>query len=229
MKILLTGAAVLAAFLGKRIPAGFLPDEDQGYLFGGVQLPDAASQQRNEQIVKQCEEILKNTPGVKNYSSVVGYSMLSGVANTYSSFFFIQLKDWSERTAPEENYRAIRRHLNTEFGKIAGAVAMAFPPPAIPGVGTSGGVTFVLEDRAAKGPDYLATNLKKLLAAAGKRPEFASVFTTALPSVRQVKVDVDNTLVLQQGVRLQDVYQTMQCFMGGAFVNYFSRFADDKQ
>ena len=97
--------------------------------------------------------------------------------------------------------------------------AFAFPPPAIPGVGTSGGVTFVLENRAGKGFEFLAENLQKFMAAANKRPEFASVFTTALPSVQQVNVDVDRDQVLQQGVNLQDVYQTMQCFMGGAFVN----------
>ena len=222
--LLLAGVAVLTGFLGKSIPTSFLPDEDQGYIFGGVQLPDAASMQRNDAVVKQCEEILKNTPGVKYYSSVVGYSMLSGVVNTYSSFFFISLKDWHERKAPEEQYKAIMAHINREFSRIPGAIAMVFPPPAIPGVGTSGGVTFVLEDRSGQGFEYLAANLQKFLAAAKKRPELASVFTTALPSVRQVEVDVDNDLVLQQGVKLQDVYQTMQCFMGGAFVNYFNRF-----
>ncbi len=115
-------------------------------------------------------------------------------------------------------------HLNREFGKIPGAIGFAFPPPAIPGVGTSGGVTFVLEDRSGKGFDFLAENLQKFMEAARKRPELASVFTTALPSVPQVYVDVDRDQVLQQGVKLQDVYQTMQCFMGGAFVNYFNRF-----
>jgi hydrophobic/amphiphilic exporter-1 (mainly G- bacteria), HAE1 family len=222
--ILLVGAVVLTGMLGKKIPMSFLPDEDQGYCFAGVQLPDASSLQRNDAVVRQVEEILKNTPGVKYYSSVVGYSMLSGVYNTYSSFFFIAFKEWKERKAPDEQYKAIMAHLNQEMGKIPGAVGFAFPPPAIPGVGTSGGVTFVLEDRSGKGFEFLAENLQKFMAATRQRPEFASVFTTALPSVRQVKVDVDDDLVLQQGVKLQDVYQTMQCFMGGAFVNYFNRF-----
>ena len=222
--IVLGCAVALTAFFGKSIPTSFLPDEDQGYIFGGVQLPDAASAQRNDAVVKQCEEVLKNTPGVQYYSSVIGFSLLSGVVNTYSSFFFISLKKWDERKAPEEKYKAIMAHINREFSKIPGAIAIVFPPPAIPGVGTSGGVTFVLEDRSGQGTEYLAKNLEKFMAGARKRPEFASVFTTALPSVRQVKVDVDNDLVLQQGVKLQDVYQTMQCFMGGAFVNYFNRF-----
>jgi HAE1 family hydrophobic/amphiphilic exporter-1 len=222
--VLLVGFVVLTGFFGKKIPTSFLPDEDQGYCFGGVQLPDAASMQRNDAVVKQCEEILKHTPGIKYYSSVVGYSMLSGVVNTYSSFFFIAFKEWKDRKAADEQYQAIMAHLNHEFSKIPGAVGFVFPPPAIPGVGTSGGVTFVLEDRSGKGLEFLGENLQKFIAAANKRPELSRVFTTALPSVRQVNVDVDRDQVLQQGVKLQDVYQTMQCFMGGAFVNYFNRF-----
>ncbi len=222
--LLLAGAMVLAGLMGKSIATSFLPDEDQGYVFGGVQLPDTASLQRNDEVVRQAEAVLKNTPGVKYYSSVIGYSMLSGVNNTYSSFFFITFEEWSKRKKPEEQYTAIKNHLNREFAKIPGAIGFAFPPPAIPGVGTSGGVTFVLEDRSGKGIPFLAENLQKFLAAAQKRPELAGVFTTALLSVPQVFVDVDRDQVLSQGVKLQDVYQTMQCFMGGAFVNYFNRF-----
>jgi HAE1 family hydrophobic/amphiphilic exporter-1 len=222
--LLLVGSLVLAGLLGKSIPTSFLPDEDQGYIFGGLQLPNASSLQLNDQLVKQVEDILKNTPGVKYYSSVVGFSMLSGVYNTYSSFFFISFEEWSKRKKPEEKYQAIMAHLNREMGKIPGAVGFVFPPPAIPGVGTSGGVTFVLEDRSGKGVEFLAENLQKYMAALKKRPEFASVFTTALPSVPQIYADVDRDQVLSQGVKLQDVYQTMQCFLGGAFINYFNRF-----
>jgi HAE1 family hydrophobic/amphiphilic exporter-1 len=222
--VLLAGAMVLAGFLGKTIPTSFLPDEDQGYAFGGVQLPDASSLQRNDALVKQAEEIMKNTPGVKYYSSVVGFSMLSGVYNTYSSFFFISFEEWGKRKKPEEKYQAIMKHLNDEFKKLPGAVGFAFPPPAIPGVGTSGGVTFVLEDRSSRGIDVLNANLQKFMEAARKRPELAGVFTTALLSTPQVFVDVDRDQVISQGVKLGDVYQTMQAFMGGAFVNYFNRF-----
>ena len=222
--LLLVGAVVLAGLLGKSIATSFLPDEDQGYVFAGIQLPNTASLQRNDELVKQAEDVLKNTPGVKYYSSVIGFSMLSGVNNTYSSFFFISFEEWSKRKKPEEKYQAIMAHLNREFNKFPGCVGFAFPPPAIPGVGTSGGVTFVLEDRSGKGLDFLAPNLEKYMAAARKRPELAGVFSTALLSVPQVFVDVDRDQVLSQGVKLQDVYQTMQCFMGGAFVNYFNRF-----
>jgi HAE1 family hydrophobic/amphiphilic exporter-1 len=222
--ILLVVFATLAILLGKTIPSSFLPTEDQGYAFAGIQLPDASSAQRTSEVMRQVEEILKNTPGVKYYSSVIGYNMLSGVQNTYSGFLFITLEDWGKRKKPDEQFRAIMMHLQAKMAAIPGALAFPFLPPAIPGVGASGGVTFILEDRTGQGGTFLADNLKTFLAAANKRPELARAFTTALPSVPQVYVDVNRDQVLQQGVKLQDVYQTMQCFMGGAFVNYFNRF-----
>ena len=222
--ILLAAFAALAVVLGRSIPTSFLPTEDQGYAFAGVQLPDASSAQRTSEVMRQAEEILKNTPGVKYYSSVIGYNMLSGVQNTYSGFLFITLEDWGRRKKPDEQFRAIMMHLQAKMGEVPGALAFPFLPPAIPGVGASGGVTFILEDRTGQGGNFLADNLKIFLAAANKRPELARAFTTALPSVPQVYVDVNRDQVLQQGVNLQDVYQTMQCFMGGAFVNYFNRF-----
>ncbi|MFM7818112.1 MAG: efflux RND transporter permease subunit [Verrucomicrobiota bacterium] len=220
--LLLAGLGVLGGFFGKAIPTSFLPDEDQGYLFAGLQLPNASSLQRTDAVVRQAEEILKNTPGIKYYSSVVGFSLLSGVNNTYSAFFFITLEEWAKRKKPEEQYTAISAHINREFAKIPEAIGFAFSPPAIPGVGSSGGVTFILEDHT--GGDLLAPNLPKFMAAAAKRPELASVFTTALLSVPQIFVDVNRDQALQQGVELADIYTTMQCFMGGAFVNYYNQF-----
>lgn len=222
--LLLAGITVFAGFLGKGIPTSFLPEEDQGYMYAGVQLPDAASLQRTDEIMKQAEEILSKTPGVKYYSSIVGYSMLSQVQNTYSGFFFITLEDWAERKKPEEKYEAIMAHINQKFREITGAIGFAFSPPAIPGIGAAGGVTFILEDRVGKDISFLAENAEKFVAAARQRPELASVTTTFRPLVPQVSVDVDRDKVLKQGVPLKDVYQTLQCFMGGIFVNYFNRF-----
>ncbi len=164
------------------------------------------------------------TPGVKYVTTVVGYSMLSHVTNTYSAFFFITLKDWAERKKPEEQYTAIKAELTKKLGGIRGAIGFAFPPPAIPGVGTSGGVTFILEDRAGKDVAFLAENTTKFIEAAKKRPELASVSTTFRPTVPQVFVDVDRDKVLKQGVNLSDVYKTLQSFLGSGFINYFNRF-----
>jgi len=115
-------------------------------------------------------------------------------------------------------------HLNKKFGEITGAIGFAFSPPAIPGIGAAGGVTFILEDRVGKDIGFLAENAQKFVAAARERPELASVSTTFRPVVPQVAVDVDRDKVLKQGVPLKDAYQTLQCFMGGIFVNYFNRF-----
>jgi HAE1 family hydrophobic/amphiphilic exporter-1 len=222
--LLLLGMTILAGWFGSRLPRSFLPDEDQGYVFAGLQMPDAASLQRNDDASRKIEEMIMKTPGVYSVTSVMGYSMLSGVQNTYSSFYWITLKEWSERKAPEEQYEAIKRHLNRELSKVTEGVSFSFPPPAIPGVGASGGFTFLLEDRAGKDPQFLGQNLAIFLAAARKRPELGTIYTTALPSVPQVYVDVDRARVIAQGVQLSDVYRTLQTFMGGLLVNYFNRF-----
>jgi HAE1 family hydrophobic/amphiphilic exporter-1 len=221
---LLVAMAVGTGVIGGKVPGGFLPEEDQGYMYAGVQLPDAASLQRTEAAVKQMEKIVMATPGVQFCTAITGYSMLSGVTNTYSGFFFITLKPWGERKKPEEKYEAIMAHLNQEFGKLPQGVAFAFSPPAIPGIGTAGGVTMVVEDRAGKDIAFLWQNTQKFLAEARKRPELARVTTTFTPTVPQTFVNVDRDKVLKQGVELSDVYRTLQTFMGAYFVNYFNRF-----
>jgi hydrophobic/amphiphilic exporter-1 (mainly G- bacteria), HAE1 family len=213
-----------AVFFGKKVPGSFLPDEDQGFLFVGLQLPSASSLQRTSAASRQVEDILLQTPGVKYVSSVIGYSLLSGVSTTYSSFFFVSLKDWADRTTPDESYTAIKAHLAQSLSKVTSGIAFSFPPPAIPGVGTSGGFSFVLEDRSGGTTEFLEQNEQAFLAEARKRPELAGVMTTSLLSVPQVGVTVDNAKVLIQQVSLADVYQTLQTFMGGALVNYFTRF-----
>jgi len=225
ISLLLLGVMTVGTgLIGGKVPGGFLPEEDQGYMYAGVQLPDAASRQRTDAAVIQMEKIIMTTPGVEYCTAVSGYSMLSGVSNSYSGFFFITLKPWEERKKPEEQYEAIMAHLNREFAKLPQGMAFAFSPPAIPGIGTAGGVTMVLEDRAGKDIAYLWGNTQKFLAEARKRPELARVTTTFIPTVPQVFVNVDRDKVLKQGVDVSSVYQTLQTFMGAYFVNYFNRF-----
>jgi HAE1 family hydrophobic/amphiphilic exporter-1 len=221
---LLLVLAAGAALFGSRLASGFLPDEDQGYLFGALQLPSSASLQRNSEAARQIEDIIEKTPGVQNVSSVVGYNFLSGVATTYNSFFFITLKNWSDRKTPAESYAGIKTHLQGALSKLPAGIAFIFPPPAIPGVGNSGGFSFVLEDRSGSGSAFLVKNLQVFMESARKRPELAGLNTTALYGVPQVNVTVDKAKVLTQGVNLADVYQTLQTFMGGTLVNYFNRF-----
>jgi HAE1 family hydrophobic/amphiphilic exporter-1 len=222
--LLLVGFIVVTGLLGSRLPSGFLPEEDQGYLFLAVQLPNAASLQRTDAVCSQIEQILAETPGVQSYNTVVGFSLLSTVSATYNAFFFVTFEDWGERSEPEEQYAAIRTHINRELAKLPEAVAFAFPPPAIAGVGTAGGVTFMLEDRAGGTPEFLAEQTEFFLAEARKRPEVATANTVFVADVPQLFADVDRDKALKQGVAIEDVYQTLQAFMGGYFVNYFNRF-----
>jgi HAE1 family hydrophobic/amphiphilic exporter-1 len=221
---LLFALAIGAGLFGSHLPSGFLPEEDQGYIFLALQLPDAASLERTDQAVSKIEDFLSKTPGVKYTTSVTGFSLLSLVQNTYSAFFFVTFKPWSERTKPEEQYAAIKTRINQYLGTLSEGIAFAFPPPAIPGVGTSGGFQFMLEDRSGKDVAFLAQNMKTFLEAARKRPELGTLIPTFLPNVPQVFVRVDRDKVIKQGIDLTSVYQTLQTFMGGFFVNYFNRF-----
>ena len=222
--IVLIACGILAGFFGTRLPSSFLPDEDQGYIYMNLQLPNASSLQRTEATAHQIEELLAKTPGVQSTASVVGFSLLSLTRSSYSAFFFVTLKEWKDRQKREEQYQFIRQSVNRRLAGLPQGIAFSFSPPAIPGVGTSGGVTFVLEDRSGKDIEFLADNVNKFLAAARKRPELASVNTTFLPSVPQQFITVDRDKALKQGVAIKDVYQTIQAFMGGSFINYFNRF-----
>jgi hydrophobic/amphiphilic exporter-1 (mainly G- bacteria), HAE1 family len=215
---------LLGAFFASRVPSSFLPDEDQGYAYVNLQLPNDASMERTTQAASQIEKILTSTPGVRYATSVVGFSLLSYVRTSYNAFFFVTFKPWDDRTTRAEQFQSIKARLNQELSRLPAGTAFSFSPPAIPGVGTSGGFTFVLEDRAGNDVQYLAKNLGIFLDAARKRPEIAGLSTTFLPSVPQEFVDVDRDKVLKQGVALSDVYKTIQAFMGGYFINYFNRF-----
>ena len=213
-----------AAFFSNKVPSSFLPDEDQGYLYVNLQLPSAASLERTDLVSQKVENILAHTPGVQSTTSVLGFSLLSFTRSTYNAFFFVTLKPWDDRKSRAEQFLVIKASLNRELSQLPEGIAFDFSPPAIPGVGTSGGFTFVLEDRAGKDVQFLTSNLNAFLAAARKRPEIASLNTTFLGSVPQQFIDVDRDKLIKQGVAVNDVYRTIQAFMGGLFINYFNRF-----
>jgi len=221
---LLVACALLAVFFGGRLPSGFLPDEDQGFMYLNLQLPSAASLQRTEAAAREIEQLLARTPGVESSTSVIGFSLLSLTRSTYNAFFFVTLKEWKDRKKRDEQYQFIRNSLNRQLAGLPQGVAFAFSPPAIPGLGTSGGFTLILEDRSGGTVEFLATNVDKFLAAARKQPELATVNTTFLPRVPQQFIAVDRDKVLKQGVDIRDVYRTIQTFMGGSLVNFFNRF-----
>jgi HAE1 family hydrophobic/amphiphilic exporter-1 len=223
--VFLVLVAVAAGLLGKRIPSSFLPTEDQGYAFIALQLPEAASLERSSEAAADLERAVLNVPGVEGITSVIGFSLLSFTQSTYNSFFFVTLKDWDKRKQRDEQYEAIQANLAKALSGIKEGIAFSFTPPSIPGVGTSGGVTFILEDRSGNNDlDFLTENLGKFLAACSKRPEIGVAVPTYLPGVPQLYVDVDRAKVQQQQVSLANVYATLQAFMGGYLVNYFNRF-----
>jgi len=222
--VLLLAFCAATAFFSHQVPSSFLPDEDQGYAYINLQLPNGASLERTTAVAADIEKIILNTPGVKSSTAAVGFSLLSFVRTSYNAFFVVTFKPWDERTSRAEQFQAIKARLNQQLSRLPAGIAFAFSPPAIPGVGTAGGFTFILEDRSGGDIQFLSKNLSTFMEAARKRPEIASLSTTFLPSVPQEFVDVDRDKVLKQGVNLNDVYRTIQAFMGGYFINYFNRF-----
>jgi HAE1 family hydrophobic/amphiphilic exporter-1 len=222
--VVLLGFGAAGVWVAGKLPTSFVPDEDQGYFYMNIQLPNAASLQRTEEVLAKIQKIASAIPGVENVTTVGGFSLLSFVRTSYSGFAWISMKEWGDRKTRAEQFQAVKARLNGALSKLPDAVAFGFSPPAIPGVGTSGGVTFILEDRSGGDTKFLADNLAKFMAAASKRPEIGSLRTTFLPSVPQEFVTVDRDKVIKQGVAINDVYRTLQTFMGGYFVNYFNRF-----
>src|SRR5215467_13379879 len=222
--VALGGFAVAGIFFAKVLPSSFLPDEDQGYMYINMQLPEASSIQSTSEAARVVEDVLKSTPGVKYCTTSIGFSLLSLTRTSYNAFFWVTLQPWEDRKTIEEEYQVIKAKLNLKLLTLPEGTVFAFSPPAIAGVGTSGGFQFVLEDRSGKDSEFLVTNLNKFLDAARKRPEIGRVSTTYIPSTPQKFVYVDKEKVLKQGVNLRDVYATLQAFMGGQFVNYFNQY-----
>ncbi len=167
--VLLAGFAVVGVWIGGKVPTSFVPDEDPGYFYLNVQLPNASSLQRTEEVVAKIQKIVSDTPGVEHFTSVTGFSLLSLVRTSYNAFGFVTLKDWGSRTDKAQQFQAIKAHLNAELSRLPEGVSFGFSPPAIPGVGTSGGFTFILEDRSGGTVEFLNDNLNKFMAAARKR------------------------------------------------------------
>ena len=215
----------LAVWLGGSLPGGFLPTEDQGYMFLALQLPDGASAQRTDAAQQKITAALLKTPGVQGVIAVTNFSLLTQVQSTNQGFFFVALKPWDARKSKDQQLQYIQGNLQKQLFADPDGIAFAFPPPSIPGIGTSGAVSMVLEDRSGvDDPMTLTKNVGAFLAGCGKRPEIAACVPSYQPGVPQLYADVDKEKALQQQVALSDIYTTMQTFMGGYLVNYFNRF-----
>jgi HAE1 family hydrophobic/amphiphilic exporter-1 len=223
--VILAAFALLDGVLGKQLPSSFVPTEDYGYFFLNMRLPSAASLQRTDEVGKKIEAILSETEGVRYITNIEGFSLLSRVSAPYFGFQYVALTPWDDRKDPHLEAGEILKRLNTRFAReIPEANVFGFLPSAIPGLGVSNGFSLWLQDRSGGDPEYLDKNLKAFLAAARKRPELTgvtSLFNTGTP---QILADVDRDKALKQGVAVGDVYQTLQAYLGGLYLNQFNRF-----
>jgi HAE1 family hydrophobic/amphiphilic exporter-1 len=222
---ILTAFALLDGWVGTKLPASFLPEEDYGFLFMNVQLPPAASFERTDAVTRKIDQILARTPGVQDATTIVGFSLLSFVSTTDTAFYFVTLKPWAERGAADLRSQAVLENINRQLSaEVPEAVAFAFSPPAIPGLGNAGGFSFWLQDRSGGPVELLDQNLQTFLAAARRRPELMGVNSQFSAQTPQIYATVDRDKAMKQGVVIGDVYQTLQASLGGLYVNQFNRF-----
>jgi HAE1 family hydrophobic/amphiphilic exporter-1 len=215
----------LTVLLLKNVPTGFVPEEDNGYFLINVQLPDASSLQRTDEVCRKIEAILDETEGIDNYTAIAGYSIITQVVGPNIGGFFVSLKPWEERKAKAERSFELVDALNKRFaGEVPEAVVYAFGPPAIQGLGTGAGFTFLLQDRSGNTPQDLQAQVDRFVAAARERPEIGRIATFYRASVPQVYAEVDRDKVLKQGVSIADVNTTLGSLLGANYVNDFNRF-----
>jgi HAE1 family hydrophobic/amphiphilic exporter-1 len=226
LTVLLVGVVVVGVgLLGRVLPAGFIPEEDQGLLGVAVQLPPAASLERTSTVLRKVEAILGKTEGIESYQTIGGYG---AVTSTYQPNFgtvFARLKPWEERHGETLHVKGVMARLSGELAQIPEAVAFPFNIPTISGFGASAGFNFLLQDRSGTlSVAELGAQTRAFLEAARQRPELASLFTSFDPTYPQVKVDLDREKARTLGVSVSDVFQAMSAAMGGSYVNDFNRF-----
>jgi hydrophobic/amphiphilic exporter-1 (mainly G- bacteria), HAE1 family len=222
--VLLAGIAAISVLLGRKLPTGFLPDEDQGYAIIGVQLPDGASLQRTRAVYDQIDAILAKQPGLQTYNGVAGFSFFTRTAASYTGTGFIQYTPWEERKSADLSSAAIIKSLNGKFAQIPEGRVFAVGPPSIPGISAQGGFSMMLQDRSGGSFEFLAQNVAKFVAEARKRPELEGVRPNFSPGVPQIFADVDKDKALKEGVPISEIYNALQTFLGGSYINDFSRF-----
>jgi len=225
--LMMTLFLLLSVFSGWQfgnIATGFLPIEDQGYVLAGIQLPDAASQQRTNAVLKKIDRILENTPGINDWVSLGGFSLLDGTNASNAATIYIIMKPWEERTDSETSQDAILAHLNREFSHIQEAIAFAFAPPAISGLGVAGGFQMQLQDKGAVGMGELQRMANEMIQSSTSQSGLGKLNTTFRANVPQLFAEVDRTKAKTLDLPLSDVFGTLQAYLGSAYVNDFNKF-----
>src|SRR6266480_2451510 len=219
--LVLSGAAYA---LLRAVPTGFAPTEDQGYLLVAVQLPDAASLERTDAVVRQIEKMLLETEGVETVVAIGGRSFISGVNGPNVASLFPRLSPWSKRKSAELRADAILGRLRARLGRIQEAAVVVFPPPPIRGISSGGGFQFEVQSVAGGSLLDIDAAARQIMDAARQRPELAATYTAFRPGVPQLDAQVDRTKAKALGVPLSDVFSSLQIFLGSLYVNDFNAF-----
>ncbi|HWK68785.1 MAG TPA: multidrug efflux RND transporter permease subunit [Rhizobiaceae bacterium] len=220
---LVVGAAVYFGLT--RLPSGFLPEEDQGYFFVNIQLPDAASLNRTEAVIDQARSVLEETEGVANVISVAGFSLLSGASSPNVGMAIAVLDSWEKRTRPEQTVQGMLARIMPRFAAIPSANVIAFNPPSIPGLGAAGGFDMRLQGQQGQTPQEIAAALNALVYAANQAPEIGSAYSTFSANVPQIRVDVDRARSELLNVPISDVFATLQAHLGSQYINDFNLYS----
>lgn len=221
--LLFAGMVALAVIGFGQLSSGFVPQEDEGYCLVNLSLPDAASQERMVAFSKEAEKVVADIPGVKDYITITGYSILDNVAIPNAGFMLVVFEPWAERSK-EEHQRFILQQLNRGFSRIQNGVAQAFPVPSLPGVGLTAGISFMLQDRGGVGMEVLQNTGDSFIADGNAQTGLSSMYTLFRAAVPQLKVNVDRDQVLTKGLPLSSVFAAMQTFLGSSYVNDITLF-----
>ncbi len=221
--VIYVGLVSLTGFSLSTLPTGFVPSEDQGYLFVNVQLPDAASKQRTMEVMSELDEIYAQTPGVANTLSISGYSLLGGYAGSNLGFSVVILEPWDERETAEESLPAIVGSLRQKFASVRNAIVFPFTPPPIDGLGNAGGFQMELQDKGDGSYAQLQATADDLASAANAQSRLVSVNSTFRANSPQIYAQVDREKAKNMNVPLQAVFSTLQAYLGSAYVNDFTR------
>lgn len=221
---IVAGVIAVIVTLGGTLPQGFLPSEDQGYLMVDVQLPDGASIQRTESVTERVVELTSNTPGVENVVIVNGFSILNGATSSNAALVIATMSNWEDRQQPDLKIDAILGKFWAEFSTIPGANIIAFNPPPIPGLGTTGGVQMMLQQTADGTPQDLASAVGSMVYSANQSADIARAYSTFRANVPQVFVDLDRQKAKTLGINVSDVFTTLQAYLGSYYINDFNIF-----
>jgi len=222
--LVFVGLLALTGWQFTRLPTGFLPVEDQGYLITNVQLPDAASLERTREVLREIDGILENTAGIQQWISLGGYSLIDGTSASNAATVFVVMDPWEERTDPSLSQNAILASLTKQFRAIQEAIVFAFPPPAIPGLGVSGGFQMQLQDRGDVGLQELQQMTQEIIEAGNAQSGLTNLNSTFRADVPQIFAEVDRVKAKTLEIPLDSVFNTMQTYLGSYYVNDFNKF-----